>query len=123
MSSPPMQPNGGGGWSDTCPYGVYLTYDECLQNNGWDEEYCSCVCDYSGSCGGLCELTDEYWDCVDEQTSHPVYYASIIIGCGVGCIVTDPGWPLCVKGCIIGASVAPVAVYTGCLFVEGAYEC
>ncbi|MFO7791927.1 MAG: hypothetical protein R6W73_02955 [Candidatus Saliniplasma sp.] len=47
--SPPMNPNGGGS-DDTCPYGVYLTYDECLQYHGGDEEYCSCVCisSYSG---------------------------------------------------------------------------
>ncbi|MFO7791931.1 MAG: hypothetical protein R6W73_02975 [Candidatus Saliniplasma sp.] len=71
LMSPPMNPNGGGGWSDTCPYGVYLTYDECLQYHGWDEEYCSCVCISSYSdCGGG-EKVDlvEFFDCLGIEGS------------------------------------------------------
>ena len=90
LMSPPMQPNGGGGWSDTCPYGVYLTYDECLQYHGWDEEYCSCVCLVGGACGDEGVLPsfsiddDEYQQCLqDEIVEIGTSYAACIVG-GVG---------------------------------------
>jgi len=128
MMSPPMNPNGGGG--SNCPYGTYSTYQACI--NDWIGAYysnalekaeatCNCICLMSecNPSGGLCELTDAYWDCVSGPVTLTTSIISIVGGCVVACFVFPP----CVGGCLAAFGITATAVFVGCLAAPGAVEC
>jgi len=107
LMSPPNLPNDG---ADTCPYGTWFSYDECLSNNGWDEEHCDCVCLNIG-----CEDDDDDYDYsnICDVTCNLVCTSSwIVIGYGK-CVAKCTGATLGfgVKPC---AGIATVGCWLGC---------